>query len=156
MQYQIKPMRDELLDMQFLDEQHKLRVNILLTSGWLKNQLSDILAQFQLTVTQYNVLRILNEQEGKPISTLHIREKMLEKMSDTPKIVNRLVAKGLAFKKVNKTDRRLVDVTITKSGLDLLNQILEVQYQFDMLTGEVSEEEARVVNAVLTRMRTRE
>jgi MarR family 2-MHQ and catechol resistance regulon transcriptional repressor len=155
MGYRILPLPDELVGLTFLNEQHKLRVNLLLTSGWLKNNLNDILATFDLTVTQYNALRILNEQQGIPISTLHLREKMLEKMSDTPKIVDRLVKKGLVIKKISTVDRRLVDITIAESGRGLLQKIISIQSDFDQLTDVVTEEEAALVNAILTRLRTR-
>ena len=155
MGFKILPLADELSELSFLNEQHKLRVNLLLTSGWLKNNLNDILAPFDLTVTQYNALRILNDQQGTPISTLHLREKMLEKMSDTPKIVNRLVKKGLVLKKTCAADRRLVDITISSEGLGLLQKIAAIQAEFDQLTEVVSEEEAALVNSILTRLRTR-
>lgn len=155
MGYRILPLPDELVGLTFLNEQHKLRVNLLLTSGWLKNNLNDILAPFDLTVTQYNALRILNDQKGKPISTLHLREKMLEKMSDTPKIVDRLVKKALVVKKVSASDRRLVDITISDAGRALLQKIATIQSEFDQLTEVVTEEEAAMVNNILTRLRTR-
>jgi DNA-binding MarR family transcriptional regulator len=80
---------------------------------------------------------------------------MLEKMSDTPKIVDRLVKKGLVVKKISTIDRRLVDITISDSGRALLQKIASIQSEFDQLTELVTEEEAAMVNTILTRLRTR-
>ena len=82
-----------------------------------------------ITGQQYNILRILRGA-GKPISTLQIRERMLDKMSDTSRIVDRLVLKGLVQKTTCKNDKRLVDVNISPKGKKLLEKI--DRYEKDM------------------------
>jgi MarR family transcriptional regulator, 2-MHQ and catechol-resistance regulon repressor len=115
--------QDDLDYFQFDNLRERLNSNILLTSSVVKNQLAVILAPYDLTLTQYQALQILKLQNGLAISTLHLRERMLDKMSDTPKIVDRLLKKGLVFKNTSNADRRLVDIFLSPSGKSLLEEI---------------------------------
>jgi len=81
----------------FRNEYQKLGINIMYTANWLNEKISSILSQEDITQQQYNILRILRGAE-KPLSTLQIRARMLDKMSDTSRIVDRLVAKELVEK----------------------------------------------------------
>lgn len=75
---------------------------------------------------------------GVPISTLQIRERMLDKMSDTSRIVDRLVLKGLAKKNICKNDKRLVDVSISTKGQKLLEKIDAYESKMDAIIGNLS------------------
>jgi DNA-binding MarR family transcriptional regulator len=93
---------------------------------------------------------------GKPLSTLQIRQRMLDKMSDTSRIVDRLVKKELVQKVICKTDRRLVDVTITDTGMQLLDRLDSYNEQMDAMLGSLSEEEAKMLNQLLDKIRNSE
>jgi len=105
-----------------------------------------------ITHQQYNILRILRGS-SKPLSTLQIRERMLDKMSDTSRIVERLLKKGLADKKACPTDKRLVDVTITQMGLQLLEKLDDQNQLMDELVGNLDLKEAEKLNALLDKLR---
>lgn len=101
---------------------------------------------------QYNILRILNGSDI-PISTLDIRERMLDKMSDTSRIVDRMVLKKLVKKKLNKTDKRLVDITITPKGKTLLTKLDAYNHEIDNIAASLTLNEAAVLSNLLDKMR---
>src|SRR5688572_14716466 len=103
----------------FKNAKQKAMVNVLYTYGWLVERIKNILATEDITHQQYNILRILRGSAPQPLSTLQIRERMLDKMSDTSRIVDRLVLKGLVKKTICSKDKRLVDVVIIDKGQKL-------------------------------------
>jgi DNA-binding MarR family transcriptional regulator len=105
-----------------------------------------------VTAQQYNILRILRGA-AKPISTLQIRERMLDKMSDTSRIVDRLVLKGLAKKTVCANDKRLVDVSISTKGKTLLEKIDLYEKDMDAILGNLTDAEAKILNKLLDKIR---
>ena len=105
-----------------------------------------------LTSQQFNILRILRGA-GAPLSTLQIRQRMLDKMSDTSRIVDRLIIKGLVKKAISKTDKRLVDVSITDKGKKVLAKLDKCEDQMDAVVKTISEAEAKTLNKILDKMR---
>lgn len=137
----------------FITSRHKALVNILFTYGWELERIKNILEVENITHQQYNILRILRGSYPKPLSTLQIRERMLDKMSDTSRMVDRLIIKQLAVKTVSKKDRRLVDVVISEEGLSLLKRIDErVDLVYEIMSN-VSEEEAEQLSNLLDKVR---
>ncbi len=134
------------------NEHQKCLVNLIYTYNWVKDQLNDILDRVNLTMQQYNILRILRGSKV-PISTLRIRERMLDKMSDTSRIVDRLVAKGFVTKTISKADKRLVDITISEKGLSVLKTIDSYAKEMDGIMGAMPESDAKIFNALLDRIR---
>ena len=118
----------------------------------MTEQLKKTIETFGLTMQQFNILRILRGSET-PLSTLQIRERMLDKMSDTSRIVDRLILKGLVKKMVCKSDKRLVDVTITDKGKKLLQQIDEQENKMDNILNNLSLPEAKTLNKLLDKIR---
>jgi len=139
----------------FRNEYQKTVVNIIYTYNWVTEKTKQIFERGDVTSQQYNILRILRGA-GKPLSTLQIRQRMLDKMSDTSRIVDRLVKKQLVQKVICKTDRRLVDVTITDAGLQLLEKLDSYNEEMDALLGNISEEEAKMLNHLLDKIRKSE
>lgn len=139
----------------FRNEYHKTVVNLIFTYNWITEKTKQFFEKGDITSQQYNILRILRGA-GKPLSTLQIRQRMLDKMSDTSRIVDRLVKKDLVQKVICKTDRRLVDVTITDTGLQLLEQLDSYNEQMDLMLGKLSEEEAKMLNQLLDKIRSSE
>jgi len=136
----------------FLTSRHKAAVNILYTYGWELERIQKILAKENITHQQFNILRILRGSYPDPLSTLQIRERMLDKMSDTSRIVDRLIIKDLVIKTISFKDKRLVDVVINEKGLDLLKRIDEVDIVSQIMTN-MSEEEAEQLSNLLDKMR---
>ncbi|HEY0433278.1 MAG TPA: MarR family transcriptional regulator, partial [Chitinophagaceae bacterium] len=119
--------------------------------GWTIEKLKEFVAEEGITHQQFNILRILRGNHPTPLSTLSIRERMIDKMSDTSRIVERLLSKGFVKKVICKKDRRLVDVTITDKGLKLLEKLDRKQNEMDDIFSNLSEKEASGLNRLLDR-----
>src|SRR5687767_5160630 len=109
----VMSIEKDIQQLSFASPKQKAMVNILYTYGWLLEKIKVFLARSDITHQQFNILRILRGSFPEPLSTLQIRERMLDKMSDTSRIVDRLVAKDLVKKTTCTTDKRLVDIVIT-------------------------------------------
>lgn len=107
----------------FTSEEHKLILNLIYTFNIFKENHKNFFKTFEITPQQFNVLRILRGNHPEPYSTSQIRERMLDKMSDASRIVDRLVKKKLVTRRTTKVDKRLVDVVISNRGLELLERI---------------------------------
>ena len=136
----------------FRNEFQKMGINIIYTANWLNEKMGQILATEDITQQQYNILRILRGSDA-PLSTLKIRERMLDKMSDTSRIVDRLIVKDLVEKTACVKDKRLVDITVTKKGLQLLEKLDALNEQIDSILKGVSEKEATTINQILDKLR---
>jgi DNA-binding MarR family transcriptional regulator len=136
----------------FRNEFQKMGINLIYTANWLNEKITHILANEEITQQQYNILRILRGSEC-PLSTLKIRERMLDKMSDTSRIVDRLIAKGLVEKSACLKDKRLVDITISKKGLVLVDKLDQFNDQIDAVLKGVDEKEAQTINLLLDKIR---
>jgi DNA-binding MarR family transcriptional regulator len=145
-------LEKDIYQQNFRNERHKAIVNLIYTFNWVRDRMQDILSSQDLTMQQYNILRILRGA-GQPLSTLQIRERMLDKMSDTSRIVDRLILKELVEKKVCSRDKRLVDVVITHKGLQMLQMMDEQDHKMDSLLSNLSEEEAGHLNTLLDGIR---
>jgi len=139
----------------FRNEYQKAGINLTYTFNWVSEKIKQILDEYEITPQQFNILRILRGA-GKPISTLQIRQRMLDKMSDTSRIVDRLLKKGMVKKVVCAGDRRLVDVTISENGLALLEKIDGRQDELDGMLKNLDEKEASVLNQLLDKIRSLE
>jgi DNA-binding MarR family transcriptional regulator len=137
----------------FRNEFQKMGINIIYTANWLYERIGNFLMQEDITQQQYNILRILRGSEV-PLSTLQIRERMLDKMSDTSRIVDRLIVKCLVQKTACKSDKRLVDITLTEKGLQLVNKLDQYNDQIDAILNGVSEEDAKTINQILDKLRS--
>lgn len=137
----------------FRSNRQKAMINLIYTYSWLMERIKNFLAAEDITPQQYNILRILRGAHPVPLSTLQIRERMLDKMSDTSRIVDRLIVKGLTQKSVCETDKRLVDVLITDKGLALLQKLNSRDQEMDNTLERLSEAEAQQLSELLDQMR---
>jgi DNA-binding MarR family transcriptional regulator len=136
----------------FRNEFQKMGINLLFTANWLNEQIGKMLSEEGVTQQQYNILRILRGS-ATPLSTLKIRERMLDKMSDTSRIVDRLIAKELVLKNTCEKDKRLVDITLSPKGLDLVDQLDQYNERIDALLKGINESEAQMMNQILDKIR---
>lgn len=137
----------------FRNEHQKAFINILYTHGWLTEKTKEFFADEDITPQQFNILRILRGSHPQPLSTLQIRERMLDKMSDTSRIVDRLITKGLVKKGTCKMDRRLVDITITDKGKKLLVKLDNRQDEMDNILNNLTPKEAAILSDLLDKIR---
>lgn len=147
------PIEQDIKQAKFRNEFHKGIVNLIYTYGWLMERQKKVFDSESITPQQFNILRILRGA-SRPLSTLQIRERMLDKMSDTSRIVDRLVTKQLVNKKPCASDKRLVDVSITDKGKELLARLDTRNEEMDELLKELSEDEIKQLNTLLDKARS--
>lgn len=148
-------IEEEIKQSKFVSSYQKLAFNIIHSSRWLENFLKKRFSEHDLTMQQYNILRILRGSQPNPLSTLQIRERMIDKMSDTSRIVDRLILKKLVTKKISKTDSRLVEVRITEKGLELLTQLDDTDDKIALYLANLTEDEAALVSNLLDKMHSK-
>ena len=145
-------LEKDITQSNFRNEHQKAAINLIYSYHWINEQMKSFFERVDITSQQFNILRILRGA-GKPLSTLQIRQRMLDKMSDTSRIVDRLLAKGLVKKVVCKADKRLVDVSITDKGKKLLEMTDKYEPEMDALISSLSEAEAKTLNKLLDKLR---
>jgi MarR family 2-MHQ and catechol resistance regulon transcriptional repressor len=144
----------DILQSTFQSAKQKAIVNLLFTYGWAIEKIKTFLSSEDITHQQYNILRILRGAYPKPLSTLQIRERMLDKASDTSRIVDRMVLKELVEKRTCPKDKRLVDVTITEKGQALLQRLDDASEKMDAVIDNLTDEEAMQLSSLLDKMRS--
>ena len=145
-------IEQDIQQQNFRNEFQKAAINLIYTFNWMNEKNRVIFEAENITPQQFNILRILRGAKV-PISTLQIRQRMLDKMSDTSRIVDRLVAKELVKKNTCIKDKRLVDVCITEKGRKLLERIDLRQDEMDAVLNNLTEAEAKTLNKLLDKIR---
>ena len=144
---------DEIQSTNFEDNYHKVAINISYTSGWLSNYFRIYFDKYNITQQQFNILRILRGQYPKPANINLLKERMVDKMSDASRIVDRLIQKELVSRCTNNKDRRAVDIRISEMGLQTLAKMDQEFKTKDILQGNLSEDEAAQLSDLLDKLR---
>lgn len=138
---------------EFKDLRVKSDVNIMYTASWLIAEKTRILRPLELTVPQFNILRILRGAKGEPVSVRYLAERMIDQSSNASRLVDKLVQKQLVLRRECPADRRLVEITITREGLDLVEHatrlIAQQQHCFSLL----SNHDMEMLNTILDKIR---
>ncbi|MEO6406458.1 MAG: MarR family transcriptional regulator [Ferruginibacter sp.] len=137
----------------FRNDYQKAVINFIYTWHWVNEKMRSMFEKEGITSQQYNILRILRGA-AKPISTLQIRQRMMDKMSDTSRLVDRLLSKELVKKNICPADKRLVDISITEKGKKLLEKMDEYDDELDALFANLNETETRQLNKLLDKIRS--
>lgn len=138
---------------EFRSDAHKAMVNLIFTSSQILNRISDVTENYGITRQQYNVLRILRGRFPGAASVNEIKDRMLDRMSDCSRLVDRLAAKGLIQKSLCPTDKRSVDITISNEGLDLLDRMEPAVASVESIFSEFTQGEVSRFNEMLDRLR---
>lgn len=132
----------------------KVIVNLLYTENWVSDKISSALKPFDISIQQFNVLRILKGQEGKPANLSTIQERMVNKMSNTTRLVDKLIKKEFVTRIICPSNRRKVEITITQEGITFLDQVSIVMDQFEKeATSNLSPQELITLNDLLNKIR---
>lgn len=116
-------IEDKIKSTVALDLSKKIILNIIYTNNILSEKFNDVLKPYDLSGEQYNVLRILRGQKGKPANMCVIQERMVAKTSNTTRLVDKLLLKELVTRNVCPNNRRKIEVLITQKGLDVLAEL---------------------------------
>lgn len=143
----------EINQAKFRNEFHRMFVNLIYTGNWFAAHNTRMLRPFGLSMQQYNILRILRGQHPGPVTVNLLTERMLDKMSNASRLVEKLRLKGLVERRQCEQDRRAVDVVITDSGLELLKEVDRKMIDWEDNFNHLSENEARQLNTLLNKLR---
>lgn len=146
-------IEEEIKQGKFKSEYHKLMINQLFTGKWVADVIAKHLKEYDLTPQQYNVLRILRGQYPGAISVNTICERMIDKMSNVSRLVDKLEKKELVNRKINQEDRRQMDISITDNGLKLLEVLDNKEPEMIDQFKHLSTDEANSLNNLLDKLR---
>lgn len=137
----------------FKSEYQKLIINLVFTSHWIESKNHDLLKPFGISSQQYNIMRILRGQNPKATTIKDLQSRMLDKMSNASRLVDKLKQKGLVDRVQSKDDRRTVQVSITPKGLDILKKIDPIMDDREKNLHKITEKDAKVLNELLDKVR---
>ena len=146
-------IEEDIKQKKFKNNYEKGVVNLLYTYHWLNNKSKEYFKKHCLTNQQYNILRILRGSNPNPCTINDLKERMLDKMSDASRLVDRLIIKDLVKKTHLKSDKRVSNISITPLGLELLKNIDEETSSLDELLSNLDENEIQQFNFLLDKIR---
>jgi DNA-binding MarR family transcriptional regulator len=146
-------LEDEIQQKKFKSIQQKLMLNLIYTTNWLTSKQDSLFKDSDITVQQYNVLRILRGQYPNPCSIKLIKERMLDRMSDTSRIVDKLYTKKLLERNECPNDRRSVNVIISDKGLELLKSLDYIDEISKQSLKSLTTAEINTLNELLDKLR---
>ena len=133
----------------------KTLINLMYSQVCASEKFNEVLKPFDISVEQFNVLRILKGQKGNPINMSDIQERMIAKTSNTTRLVDKLLLKSLCTRKVCTQNRRKIEVLITNKGLLMLDEINPKVEKFETKWVEkLTQEELQTLNYLLEKLRT--
>ena len=137
-----------------LEEHKKALINIIYTANYINDEIGNVLKPFEISIQQFNVLRILKGQNDKPANLSTIQDRMITKMSNTTRLVDKLIDKSLVSRKICKQNRRKVEIIITDYGKSFLNKVnQQVEAKEIELTQNLNKEELKSINKNLNQLR---
>ncbi len=132
----------------------KTVINMMFTSRIIEESISTVLKPYDLNIPQYNVLRILRGQKGKPANLSTLQERMIDKSSNTTRLVDKLIRKGWVKRSVCETNRRKVEILITSKGLEVLKELDPLTEDNNTkILKNLSEEQLVTLNELLDTLR---
>jgi DNA-binding MarR family transcriptional regulator len=146
-------LEDEIQQKTFKSPQQKLVINLVYTNHWLNGIYASYFRNLDITAQQFNVLRILRGQYPEYCNLKLIKDRMLDRMSDASRIVDKLLVKGLVERHECPSDRRQVHLLITQNGLDLLSSLDFIDEEVKQITKNLSEKEVETLSDLLDKLR---
>lgn len=147
-------IEEEIQQKKFESIYHKMEINVLYTSAWLNLKGARALKPFNISGQQFNIMRILKGMYPKPATVKLLTERMIDKMSNASRLVDKLKAKGLVERHICSEDRRRVNIQLTEQGMDVLEEAsAAMKESSENLKQNLSEEEALLLNDLLDKLR---
>jgi DNA-binding MarR family transcriptional regulator len=147
-------LEEEIKQSKFKDEYHKLGVNIIYSASWMSTLHLHTLKIFNISVQQFNILRILKGRHPEPATVKLLTERMIDKMSNASRLVEKLKQKGLVERTSCPEDRRRVDIAITEKGTKIIEQASKIlESEMEKSLSVLNKKEAKQLNDLLDKMR---
>ena len=138
-----------------LDLESKTAINLQYTSRILEEKFAGLLKEYDLTTPQFNVLRILRGQKGKPASLACIQDRMVDRNSNTTRLVDKLIKKDWVKRRVCPDNRRMVEIEITPDGLTILEQLDPLTRELNAKNvAPLTQDELLTLNTLLDKLKT--
>lgn len=134
----------------FPNNRVKALLNIIYTANWITSCQNEFFKDFGISPQQYNILRILRGAD-EPLKVQTIKDRMLERSPNATRLMDKLCAKKLIERLPSENDRRVVEITITSAGKELLESI--PNNLNNELLKNLNEEEAEQLSNLLDKMR---
>jgi len=147
------PTIDKELKSRFESEQQKAMLNVMFTANWMRSKLADLYRPFGISTQQYNILRILRGAKAR-MKMQSVKERMIDRAPNATRLTDKLIAKGLVLRERCDEDRRVVYVSISEKGLEMLSQLdrNSKALQKEMIS-TLSDADAETLNGILDRWR---
>ncbi len=149
----MQSIEEAIQQSKFQNNMHKAQVNVLYTASVLDAASTQMLKPFGISPQQYNILRILKGCQPKTASIKYLTERMLDRMSNASRLVDKLKAKGLVERIECPNDRRQVEISITEKGMDILVKASAEMQKTMVAKSPLTEEEAGILSDLLDRFR---
>jgi DNA-binding MarR family transcriptional regulator len=128
-------------------------VGILKAGSKVEEHIGEVLKTFDISLQQFNVLRILMGRKGKPANLQTVQKRMIHKMSNTTRLVDKLIIKKLVVRKTCKENRRKIEITITDLGLDVLSNLdTKIQKTEAIILKQLSLEEQKTLRNLINKI----
>ena len=147
-------LEEELKMSEIVDPHHRATLNVIFTGAWMSERTNSYLKPHGISEQQYNILRILRGQKGNAINLQQISERMIHKMSNTTRLVEKLRLKGLIDRQVCPDNRRKVDISILPLGLELVDIVaIDLAKANEVIETNLSAAEANTLAQLLDKIR---
>lgn len=146
-------LEEALKTTKFTSEQHKASLNLMYTSYIMRDHFSKLMKECGITSEQFNVMRILKGKYPSPMCVKDIASRMIEKSSNVPRILDRLIAKDLVKRVASTEDKRESLIHLTQNGIEQLSAINQKVESYNYSSINLTIEEAVALNNLLEKMR---
>jgi DNA-binding MarR family transcriptional regulator len=146
-------LEDAIKSTRFSSELHKATLNLMYTTYWMKTNFSAVHKEIGITMEQFNVLRILKGKHPEQMCVRDIGSRMIEKNSNVPRIIDRLLAKKLVKRNTSKEDKRETLISLTDKGIQTLEQANKKLEETNTAILGLNESEAKTLNELLEKLR---
>ena len=138
---------------QFKSETEKAIVNIAFTHSYFSTKINGVLKEYTISSQEFNVLRIIKGQHPRPVSIGNITSRMIDKMSNTSRIINKLEEKNLVQRVSCPFDRRQIDVFLTYHGTQILEKLNDLVNSVIDEHRHINDEHLSQLNTILDSFR---
>ncbi len=127
-------------------------IHLKLVCNKIDETIAIALKPFDISIQQFNVLRILRGQHAKPANLSTLNERMVTKMSNTTRLVDKLLLKGYVDRITCKSNRRKVEISITEKGANVLKEMdVAVKRAEKSIVKNITVEELNELNYLLNK-----
>lgn len=116
-------IEEEIQTKKKLPDYKRALINVIYTGNWITDEMNAVLKPYDISTQQFNVLRILRGRKNQTTNLSSIQERMIAKNSNTTRLVDKLIRKGLVEKQICETNKRKVEIQITEEGLEFINNV---------------------------------